>query len=105
MEYLFKALSAAIENAAEQRQGVAGAPPPREQPPKAKRHHAPAAPAEAPPLPAVHASVPKGDGGLVPLFEDGKSIVRALVAAEVLGPPVALREPSIWSLRPNEPSI
>jgi len=44
-------------------------------------------------------------GVLRGLFEDRKGLVRAVVAAEVLGPPLALREQSIWSPLHNEPSI
>ncbi|MBV9272054.1 MAG: hypothetical protein JO165_13250 [Candidatus Eremiobacteraeota bacterium] len=109
MEYLFKALESAIESAAEQRQAATPPRPqqrdprPKPQPKVVKAAPAPA-PLPEPQLAPLH-DESQLDGGLVPLFEDGKSIIRALVAAEVLGPPVAMREPSTWSLRPNEPSI
>ncbi len=44
-------------------------------------------------------------GPLGGLFEDGNSLVRAVVAAELLGPPIALRENQLWQIRrPNERS-
>jgi len=44
-------------------------------------------------------------GPLSGLFEDGNSLVRAVVAAELLGPPIALRENQLWQIRrPNERS-
>lgn len=67
-----------------------------------KRVRAAQTPPPPAPAPPVHAG--QSDGGLLALFEDGKSLVRALVAAEVLGPPIALREPSLWSQPPNERS-
>ena len=39
------------------------------------------------------------------IFEDKNAILRAVVAAEVLGKPKALQEQSIWSPRHSEPSI
>jgi hypothetical protein len=42
---------------------------------------------------------------LLEMFQDGNSLVRAVLAAEILGPPVALKEPNFWNQRPNEPSI
>ncbi|HET9028968.1 MAG TPA: hypothetical protein VFN49_02235 [Candidatus Aquilonibacter sp.] len=38
------------------------------------------------------------------MFDPG-NLVRAMIAAEVLGPPKALQEQSIWSPRHSEPSI
>ncbi|GAC1656308.1 MAG: hypothetical protein NVS9B12_07950 [Vulcanimicrobiaceae bacterium] len=47
----------------------------------------------------------QGSGPLSGLFEDGNSLVRAVVAAELLGPPIALRENQLWQIRrPNERS-
>ena len=44
-------------------------------------------------------------GPLSGLFEDGNSLLRAVVAAELLGPPVAMRENQLWQIRrPNERS-
>lgn len=43
-------------------------------------------------------------GVLSGLFEDGKGLLRAVVAAEVLAPPLSLREQSNWSPPPNAPS-
>lgn len=59
--------------------------------------------------PAPAMSVPAsaqahGTSGFRGMFERG-SLVRAVVAAEVLGPPKALQEQSIWSPRHSEPSI
>lgn len=39
------------------------------------------------------------------MFKDRRAFVRAIVAAEVLGKPIALQEQSIWSPRRSEPSI
>ncbi|HUZ50770.1 MAG TPA: hypothetical protein VMW12_13665 [Candidatus Dormibacteraeota bacterium] len=43
-------------------------------------------------------------GVLRGLFEDRRNLVRAVVAMEVLGPPIALREQAPWTLQPSEPS-
>jgi hypothetical protein len=44
-------------------------------------------------------------GPLSGLFEDGNSLLRAVVAAELLGPPIALGENPLWQIRrPKEPS-
>jgi hypothetical protein len=61
-------------------------------------------------FPAVHA--PEKGAVLQGMFEDGNSLLRAVIAAEVLGPPVALRqtyertaeERHFWKQQPNEPS-
>jgi hypothetical protein len=47
---------------------------------------------------------PRPTGVLSGLFEDGKGLLRAVVAAEVLAPPLMLREQSNWSPPPNAPS-
>ena len=44
-------------------------------------------------------------GGLEAMFEDGNSLLRAIVASEILGPPAALKEHHLWNQPPNEPSI
>jgi hypothetical protein len=44
-------------------------------------------------------------GGLWGIFEDKRALVRAVVASEVLGPPKALQEQSIWSQPHSESSI
>ena len=62
------------------------------------RVKAPKAPAAPMPPPAHGTPVFRG------MFERG-ALVRAVVAAEVLGPPKALQEQSIWSPRHSEPSI
>jgi hypothetical protein len=38
------------------------------------------------------------------MFKDGNSLLQAVIAAEVLGPPIALKEHHFWSQQPNEPS-
>ncbi len=53
--------------------------------------------------PGIHRA--RSSGLLGGIFEDKKSILRAVVAAEVLGKPKALQEQSIWSPRHSEPSI
>jgi hypothetical protein len=64
------------------------------------------APAVAPPPrmpPPVAARV--GTSPIRGMFGGGATLVRAIVAAEVLGPPKALQENTIWSPRHSEPSI
>jgi hypothetical protein len=89
--------------------------PPAPTPAPAPRAVAPIpAPASAtapiPPLPhdPFHTSSIQrrsSSGLLGGIFEDKNSILRAVVAAEVLGKPKALQEQSIWSPRHSEPSI
>jgi hypothetical protein len=66
------------------------------------------------PAPSVTAAVPprrpqreeRPNAPLQGMFEDGNTLLRAVVASEVLAPPRALRgENALWSLQPNEPSI
>ena len=46
-----------------------------------------------------------GSGSLSGLFETGNDLLRAVVAAEVIAPPIALRENLHWQIRrPNERS-
>lgn len=71
--------------------------PPVIVPSKARR----AAPVAAPP---VKATQPDGTRPFRGMFQRG-NLVNAIVAAEVLGPPKALQEQSIWSPRHSEPSI
>jgi hypothetical protein len=68
------------------------------------RPRAVAAQPPAPPVPEVPRTVPHGTRGFRGMFERG-NLVGAIVAAEVLGPPKALQEQSIWSPRHSEPSI
>jgi hypothetical protein len=81
--------------------------PPQAPPPAAPPPQAVAPPpivrrrAEVTPAPAPRAH---GTGAFRGMFERG-NLVRAIVAAEVLGPPKALQEQSIWSPRHSEPSI
>ncbi|HET9097837.1 MAG TPA: hypothetical protein VFN37_14340 [Candidatus Baltobacteraceae bacterium] len=43
-------------------------------------------------------------GSLQGMFERGNTLLRAIVASEVLGPPAAFRENHLWTQQPNEPS-
>ena len=73
---------------------AAPAPPPRPAPPKMTAHDREEA-----------RGVVRASGPLSGLFEDGNSLLRAVVAAELIGPPIALRENPLWQIRrPNEPS-
>jgi hypothetical protein len=56
------------------------------------------APREKPP------KIPAQAGALEGMFEDGNTLLRAIVASEVLGPPAAMRENNRWNQRPNEAS-
>ena len=105
MDAIFAALEALKDSAREQVQPA--------QQPAAQTQPAPAAP-KPPPVrvqtpaaaPAAHAAAPvRATGLLQGMFEDGNSLLRAVIAAEVLGPPAALREPGLWNQQPNEPSI
>ena len=48
---------------------------------------------------------PVGTSPIRGMFEGPATLVRAIVAAEVLGPPKSMQEQSIWSPRHSEPSI
>lgn len=50
-------------------------------------------------MPPLHES----QGEAVRSMFEGNNLIRAVIAAEVLGPPRALREHELWSQRPNEP--
>jgi hypothetical protein len=73
-------------------------PPPR---PVAPLPRKPAAPLPDSLLhePAIRTSPIRG------MFGGSATLVRAIVAAEVLGPPKAFQEQTIWSPRHSEPSI
>ncbi|HTC30101.1 MAG TPA: hypothetical protein VK702_05195 [Candidatus Acidoferrum sp.] len=74
-------------------------PPPRPVPPP---------PVAAAPAPASFAFAPAARIGTSPIrgmFGGGATLIRAIVAAEVLGPPKAFQEQTIWSPRHSEPSI
>ncbi|MGB6063044.1 MAG: hypothetical protein WBG27_15185, partial [Candidatus Aquilonibacter sp.] len=61
-------------------------------------------PKEPPPLEALfHA--PIRTSPIRGMFGGSATLVRAIVAAEVLGPPKAFQEQTIWSPRHSEPSI
>jgi hypothetical protein len=73
-------------------------PPPRPVAPPRPR------PKEPPPLEALfHA--PIRTSPIRGMFGGSATLVRAIVAAEVLGPPKAFQEQTIWSPRHSEPSI
>ncbi|MBV8638668.1 MAG: hypothetical protein JO322_11360 [Candidatus Eremiobacteraeota bacterium] len=90
-------------------QPVAAPPSPRPTavpvaPPIVTRRIASSPPPPAPAITAPAVVQPHGTGGFRGMFERG-SLVRSIIAAEVLGPPKALQEQSIWSPRHSEPSI
>jgi hypothetical protein len=105
MDGIIEAL-AALSERAQQKLVEATAPPPQPQkrsiPTVTRKAPQPPPPAHAPQPPP---KAPERTGALQALFEDGNSLLRAIVAAEVLGPPAALREHTRWNQRPNEPSI
>jgi hypothetical protein len=87
-----------------------------------RRKNPPAASAPAPPAaPAAPAAPRKPEnagprqaaaaGPLQAMFEDGNSLLKAIVASEIVGTPIALRdgqgyplwEHRNWNLSPNEP--
>ncbi|MFN2449806.1 MAG: hypothetical protein ABR508_08440 [Candidatus Baltobacteraceae bacterium] len=98
-------LAAELKKQAQQRDasGSTFSPPPRGPVPKPVN--------AAPPAPAAPKTASRAErlqqapvpGGLQGLFEDGNTLLRAIVASEVLAPPRALRENVLWSLEPNEP--
>jgi hypothetical protein len=61
-----------------------------------------AAPPLAPHQPAHVARI--GSGAIRGMFGGSATLVRAIVASEVLGPPLALREHTTWSPRRSESS-
>lgn len=69
----------------------------------AARAPRPVAPTPPPFTPFMPARV--GTSPIRGMFEGGATLVRAIVAAEVLGPPKAMQENTIWSPRHSEPSI
>ncbi len=85
---------------------AAFAMPPVDAPSPPPRPVAPPVPKAPPPLPftplhepAIRTSPIRG------MFGGSATLVRAIVAAEVLGPPKAFQEQTIWSPRHSEPSI
>ncbi len=79
---------------------VEAPPPPRPVAPPKPR---PPAPAPVPEYTLVHA--PIRTSPIRGMFGGSATLVRAIVAAEVLGPPKAFQEQTIWSPRHSEPSI
>jgi hypothetical protein len=87
------------------------APPPPVPPPvpapvvAAQVVAAPSSPTPPAPVSPAQDSVARiGTERVRGMFE-GAALVRAIVAAEVLGPPKSLQEQTIWSPRHSEPSI
>jgi hypothetical protein len=79
-------------------------PPPR--PVSTPRPVSPPKPAAPQPVfPVIEPRVPVGTSPIRGMFGGGATLVRAIVAAEVLGPPKAFQEQTIWSPRHSEPSI
>jgi hypothetical protein len=74
-------------------------------PPRAPAPPPPAAQPEAPSVFPMSTVRPVGTGLVRGMFEGPATLVRAIVAAEVLGPPKSMQEQSIWSPRHSEPSI
>jgi hypothetical protein len=79
-------------------------PPPR--PVSTPRPVSPPKPAAPQPVfPVIESRAPVGTSPIRGMFGGGATLVRAIVAAEVLGPPKAFQEQTIWSPRHSEPSI
>jgi len=113
MEELISAALAAFSEAAKkssEARGTQDPAPARRQIPSIMRQ-VPAPRADAvsakPPVPRapVPPAMPEHERDVVRsgvfdgMFEDGKNLLRAVVAAEVLGPPAALRENAHWQIR------
>jgi len=58
----------------------------------------------SPDAPLMQPAPARKSGPLQGMFQDGNTLVRAILATEVLGPPAALRENHLWIQQPNEPS-
>ena len=85
---------------------AAFAMPPVDAPQPPPRPVAPPAPKPAPPIPFTPLHVPSiRTSPIRGMFGGSATLVRAIVAAEVLGPPKAFQEQTIWSPRHSEPSI
>jgi hypothetical protein len=106
------AILAAIEAAMneQQKKAEAAQAPARASVPPPVVPQAPPAPPAAAPVRPVQVSppaqaAPQASPALLQgMFEDGNSLLRAIIAAEVLGPPSALKEHHFWNRQPNEPS-
>ena len=112
LEGVIAAIEYAREKAAKQRAQTVTPAAPQPAPPSGAAASAPAsarpsAPAQTPaPVHAEHAEHAAKNLPLQAMFEDGNSLLRAIVAAEILGPPAALRpaqESTSWNRLPNEP--
>jgi hypothetical protein len=83
------------------------APPPPVAAPPTVVVPAPVAPPKIVSAPSLPTPTPAqvGTSPIRGMFGGSATLVRAIVAAEVLGPPIALQERTIWSPRHSEPSI
>jgi|SRR5579884_2280651 len=110
MDVILAAIDAALsEQQKKARAAQAPTPPGPVPPPVQPRVVAPQAAAPAPVRPA-QVSPPVTEARPQPallqgMFADGNSLLRAVIAAEVLGPPSAVKEHHFWNPQPNEPSI
>jgi hypothetical protein len=106
VDVILAALGALKDQKAQQQLDVTSAaaavpPVPAAPPPVAP----PSASGTRPKKPQAAAPEAAADGaGLQSIFQDGNSLVRAIIASEVLGAPVSLRENHHWNQPPNEPS-
>lgn len=65
-----------------------------------------APPAPPPAQPATFPiAAPVGTSPIRGMFGGSATVVRAIVASQVLGPPISMQEHTIWSPRHSEPSI
>jgi hypothetical protein len=105
MDVILAAIDAALSEQQKKAQAAQAPAPPAAVPPPVtpQARTAPVRPVQvSPPLqpaPQPHPAAVQG------MFADGNSLLRAIIAAEVLGPPSALKEHHFWNLQPNEPSI
>ena len=79
--------------------GAPSAAPPQQPAPPPKPAPAPPPPPPAPVLSKVEGPPASQHGPLRGLFEGGNSLLRAVVAAELLDRPLALRENAYWQKR------
>lgn len=95
------AIIAALEALADQRSPLAGKAAPPQAAPAPVETPKPAP--KAAPKPESPKAVHVQAGALQGMFEDGNTLLRAVIASEVLGPPASLRENHFWNQQPNEP--
>jgi hypothetical protein len=73
--------------------------------PPVRRVQAPPAPQRTTHIPIENLTRAGTSSPIRGMFGSGASLVRAIIAAEVLGPPKSQQEHSIWSPRHSDPSI